>query len=47
MFKDTNGKFYLKDQATWDQVKNCEFKKVFPSKEIQTLAQIRERVANG
>ena len=48
VFKDENGKLYLKDKATWDEVKNCELKEVFTDGKIvsnQTLAEIRARIA--
>ncbi len=44
VFKDANGRYYLKDQATWDEVKNCEFKTVFINSQLeneQSLAGIR------
>jgi nicotinamide phosphoribosyltransferase len=47
VFKDENGNLYLKDQATWDEVKNCEFKNVFHNGELfneQSLKEIRERI---
>jgi nicotinamide phosphoribosyltransferase len=48
VYKDLEGEFYLKDQATWDDVLNCEFVEVFNNGKIireWTLAEIRERVA--
>lgn len=47
VFKDENGEFYLKDRATWDEVKNCELKEVFRDGKLlidQSLAEIRARV---
>jgi nicotinamide phosphoribosyltransferase len=50
VFKDENGELYLKDQATWDDVYNCEFKTVFrdggTANEI-SLTKIRENVMKG
>lgn len=49
VFKDENGKFYLKDQATSEDVFNCEFKEVFrDGKLLQdlTLSEIRDRLNN-
>jgi nicotinamide phosphoribosyltransferase len=48
VFKDANGEFYLKDQATWDEVNNCEFVKVFENGNLVkdwTLAEIRSNLA--
>lgn len=45
---EENGEFILKDQATWEEVKNCAFVQVFCNGVLasdQTLAEIRERVA--
>jgi len=42
--------FYLKDQATWDDVKNCAFVQVFQNSTITkdwTLGEIRERAAKS
>jgi nicotinamide phosphoribosyltransferase len=47
VFKDENGEFYLKDQATWEEVKNCELKEVFTNGKLlidQTLGEVRERI---
>ena len=47
VFKDANGKFYLKDEATWEELNNCELKEVFRDGKLlvdQTLAEIRARV---
>jgi nicotinamide phosphoribosyltransferase len=44
VYKDANGEFYLKDQATWDEVNNCEFVKVFENGNLVkdwTLAEVR------
>lgn len=49
VFQDGNN-FVLKDQATWDDVKNCAFIQVFANgKETHqhSLADIRERVAKN
>ncbi len=47
VFKDEKGDFYLKDQATWDEVMNCELKSVFKDGKLLvdwTLAQVRENI---
>jgi nicotinamide phosphoribosyltransferase len=47
---EQDGEFILKDQATWDDVKNCAFVQVFSNGKITkdwTLAEIRERVAKN
>lgn len=47
VFKDNEGEFYLKDQATWDEVNNCEFKTVFKNGMLfneTTYAEIRKRL---
>jgi nicotinamide phosphoribosyltransferase len=49
VYEDENG-FYMKDQATWDEVKNCAFVQVFANGVLtydQTLGEIRERVAKN
>jgi nicotinamide phosphoribosyltransferase len=48
VYEDADGNFNMKDQATWDEVKNCAFVQVFCNGVVtsdQTLAEIRERVA--
>ena len=48
VFKDANGEFYLKDQATWSEVNNCEFVKVFENGNLVkdwTLAEVRGNLA--
>lgn len=48
VFKDANGEFYLKDQATWDEVLNCEFVKVFENGNLikdYTLQEVRNNLA--
>jgi len=48
VFKDENGEFYLKDQATWDEVRNCEFIPVFKDGQLlkdYTLSEVRENLA--
>jgi nicotinamide phosphoribosyltransferase len=48
VFKDENGEFYLKDQATWDEVRNCEFVPVFKDGVLlkdYTLSEVRENLA--
>lgn len=50
VYEEENGDFTLKDQATWDEVKNCAFVQVFQNGVITkewTLAEIRERVAKN
>jgi nicotinamide phosphoribosyltransferase len=50
VYVDEHGNFYMKDQATWEEVKNCAFKQVFANGVLtldQTLAEIRERVAKN
>lgn len=45
---EQDGEFILKDQASWDEVKNCAFVQVFADGKITkewTLSEIRERVA--
>jgi len=45
---EKDGDFVMKDQATWDEVKNCAFEQVFKDGVItkeQTLAGIRAKVA--
>jgi len=47
---EQDGEFVLKDQATWDDVKNCAFVQVFCDGKITkdwTLSEIRERVAKN
>ena len=47
---EQDGEFVLKDQATWDDIKNCAFRPVFKDSKIveeQTLAGIRELVAKN
>ena len=48
VFKDADGELYLKDNATWEEAKNCEFVKVFEdgiiSKEY-SLADVRAKLA--
>lgn len=47
VFKNEDSEFYLKDQATWDEVKNCEFVKVCSNSKMTrewTLAEVRAQV---
>lgn len=47
---EKDGEFVMKDQATWDEVRNCAFEQVFCNGVItkeQTLSEIRERVAKN
>jgi len=49
VYEDENG-FTMKDQATWEEVRNCSFVNVFSDGKLMkdwTLAEIRERVANN
>lgn len=49
VFKDDKGEYYLKDQATWNEVMDCEFNVVFINSEVrnqQSLSEIRERLKN-
>lgn len=48
VFKDENGEFYLKDQATWDEVLKCEFVKVFENGKLTkdyTLQEVRDNLS--
>jgi len=50
VYEDADGNFTMKDQATWDEVKNCAFVQVFSNGELKndlTLAEIRARVAKN
>jgi nicotinamide phosphoribosyltransferase len=50
VYEDADGNFFMKDQATWDEVKNCAFVQVFSNGVLtsdQTLSEIRERVAKN
>jgi nicotinamide phosphoribosyltransferase len=47
---EQDGEFILKDQATWDEVKNCAFVQVFCNgfiKKDWTLAEVRANVAKN
>lgn len=47
VFKDAQGELYLKDQATWDEVNNCEFVKVFEDGRLVkdwTLEEVRNNL---
>lgn len=49
VFKDNSGEYYLKDQASWQEVENCEFNTVFENGELlvnQSLTEIRQRLAS-
>ncbi|WP_166839637.1 nicotinate phosphoribosyltransferase [Rheinheimera pleomorphica] len=49
VFKDSNGEYCLKDQASWQDVENCEFNTVFENGELlisQSLTEIRQRLAS-
>jgi nicotinamide phosphoribosyltransferase len=48
VFMGEDGKYFLKDQATWDEVKNCAFHKVFSNGVLTTdwsLDEIRKTAA--
>lgn len=48
VFKDENDEFYLKDGASWEEVLNCEFVKVFENGKLlkdYTLAEVRENLS--
>ncbi len=50
VYEDANGDFYMKDQATWDEVKNCAFVQVFANGVLAkdwSLAEIRAKVAKN
>jgi nicotinamide phosphoribosyltransferase len=50
VYRDANGKLVLKQQATWDEVRNCEFVQVYCDGRMMnapTLAEIRKRVRGG
>jgi len=50
VYKDADGEFYMKEQATWEEMHNCEYKMLFKDSELMfddTLANIRERLAKG
>lgn len=47
VYKNDLGELYLKDQATWDDVRNCAFDLVFKNGELRnrrTLSRIREAI---
>lgn len=49
VFKNEQGEYYLKQQATWDEVLNCELKEVFRNGKVlveHSLSEIRERLAS-
>lgn len=48
VFKNEGGEFYLKDQATWEEVLNCEFVKVFEDSKLikdYTLQEVRNNLS--
>lgn len=48
VFQDANGEFYLKDQATWEEVNNCALVKVFENGNLlkdYTLQEVRANFA--
>jgi len=47
VFKNESGELYLKDQATWNEVLNCEFIKVFENGKLTkdySLAEVRNNL---
>jgi nicotinamide phosphoribosyltransferase len=47
VYKGEDGKYFLKDQATWAEVRNCSFWRVYSDGKLlvdQTLSEIRERI---
>lgn len=49
VYQNENGGYYLKDEATMEELRNCAFVNVFNDGKIVkewTLSEIRERVAN-
>lgn len=50
VYEKPEGGFYMKDQATWDEVKNCAFVKVFSNGKMTktwTLAEVRANAAKS
>lgn len=48
VFRDKNGEFFLKEQATWEDVKNCAFVHVFENSKLLkdwTLDEVRATLA--
>tara|TARA_R110000744_G_scaffold10369_13_gene32420 strand:- start:7345 stop:8814 length:1470 start_codon:yes stop_codon:yes gene_type:complete len=48
VYEDGSGGFIMKDQATWDDVRDCAFRKVFSNGDLHnftTLSEVRARVA--
>lgn len=48
VFKDANGQFYLKDEATWDELLNCELVPIFEDGKLlreHSLSEIRSRMS--
>lgn len=49
VYINTQGKLYLKQEATWEEVNNCEFKTVFSDGGLfftNTLQEVRHRIAS-
>ena len=44
VYKNEEGQYYMKDQATWQEVVSCEYVRVYPPQEDHSLKQIRERI---
>lgn len=50
VFKNAEGEFYLKDQASWHEVNHCEFIEVFENGRLLSdvsLAEVRARLAQS
>jgi nicotinamide phosphoribosyltransferase len=50
VYEDADGNFFMKDQATWEEVKNCAFVQVFANGVLTkdwTLQEIRAKVATN
>ncbi|MBI3713575.1 MAG: nicotinate phosphoribosyltransferase [Burkholderiales bacterium] len=48
VYRDAGGEFYLKDQASWNEVNECEFQTVFENGKLMnevSLADVRKRLA--
>lgn len=48
VYKDEAGEFYLKDEATWEEMLNCEFLSIFKDSNLEkdwTLQEVRDNLA--
>lgn len=48
VYKDENGEYYLKDNATWEEMLNCELIPIFKDGKILkdwTLQEVRDNLA--